>query len=585
MIDSREIERTIRDGQRILRTAKPNERQRNWRLWSERVNSLLTPLAPEVRPNLRLGFETLSQDLQELETLLRDRNRNALAQTGDVINGRTQDQEAAPTNGAEPDDQEDNLNTPVRVFLSYRSEDEKIAQVIKEELESLHERVEVFAAVDDLRTGAPWRLRLHEEIKKSSWFILLYTDAKKDWQWPIYEATTFEAVHAGRAASDRRLCCLHDTDERPKPLNDFQSRKIDSFIPNPDDDDDVHSLVREKFYQDTPVFRFLKDFISYPEGNPIARNNQRLTRRLVDMAEHICETFKKNRQDTKIREFYYPAWIDVTFDWTKNHGKSGMLEDAVVSLGPIAERIFKIRQIEEMKWPKFRDRFGEQADGDRPMWIRQLEDALLSAARGAEPDAITALMYSTWTRRFYRPLLTRQEHYLSGKRKFYVVLVEQPPSDFGQHEELGTLLAAIIYGSRFRFEFIDRRLKDLYAKDWAEEFVDLCTNIGSQIVAIEAESAQHGLLDQDALIGCFDNADRERVIGWYRQWHDIRKNLFAAIDRAKSEPKAHGDTRNLLIHMLEHDLRTINSQFMRVASSRYERLVHGAFTVNQSGAA
>ncbi len=599
MGDMDEVMVLVREGRDILRTRRPNERQRKWREWREQVKTVCETLNAAERPRLQLSFKAITQDITALDQWLIDNSGEfdppppqtlpphmpppMSPETAEVDAGAAEDDSAAEStnDGAKtlPGQRQ-----RTRVFLSYRSTDEKIARAVKQELESLDDRIDVFAAYDDLRRGGRWKQQLMEELKAASWFILIYTDPEMDWQWPIYEATTFEALHAGQSGGDQRLCCLHDTDARPKPLSEYQANRISLFQREQGDDEEVTELKKERFYEESAIFRFLRDFIQYPADAPLTSDIRRYEPRLVEAAHAISDSFVKNRQDSVTHSTYYPARIEITFrpERLKANGNGTIargtsMAQASVFLGPIAQSIFRLANTGDLPWEEFRRNLSDEAQGQSLLWLEQLEEALLLAADGRRPDPVMATFYSVSNRRFYRPLLTRQEYYLSGKRTFYVLLVEQPPADFSQHEEQGILLAGLILGSRFRFEFIDRRVEQLKGELDDEDFRSLCANIKSQILAIESEAAQHGLLDRESLIQCFPRSDQETVSGWYEKWGAVREEVFAALDDEDAAVARQPQVTAQLLELLDDKLRAINVGFMRMGSQRYGELVHDAF--------
>ena len=143
-----------------------------------------------------------------------------------------------------------------------------VATTVKEQIQGLTDGVDIFIAEDDIRAGRNYKTEIRNKLKSSEWLIMIYTGEGKDWEWPTFEAANFLGVHDYQETYDARLCCLHDTDQRPKPLSEFQSYKCSAFPRNPEDSDDTHKLKEIEYYKTSPSYKFLVNLLSYPEKNP-----------------------------------------------------------------------------------------------------------------------------------------------------------------------------------------------------------------------------------------------------------------------------------------------------------------------------
>ena len=121
------------------------------------------------------------------------------------------------------------------IFLSYRSEDQAVAEAIKRGIQDLAQgKVEIHLAAQMLG-GAEWRKWIESSITKSSGLLFLYTDKHADWKWCMYEIGMFRGIQGIRAsgvppnAEGERLtgiACIMDADipedELPPQLRDLQ---------------------------------------------------------------------------------------------------------------------------------------------------------------------------------------------------------------------------------------------------------------------------------------------------------------------------------------------------------------------------
>ena len=576
---ARKIEKLIQAGQDIQRTRAPSDRQRKWREWSESARNTCDSLITKWKPTLSLTYEEFSIDIESLKKWQKDEIDEETTAGPPTEERSPTESERLASHTDEIEESSDAQNR-IDVFLSYLSKDEEIARTVKDELISLNERIHVFAAYDDVRSGEPWKPKLIKQLNKSMFFILIYTDPKEDWQWPICEATIFDTNHTRRNGVDSPLCCLHDTKERPRPFEEYQCNLVELFSPEKGDDNETQQLKKKNFYEEkSDIYKFLKDFLEHTVFSGRKFEIERYRKKLTESAHRIAGAFVKNRKDDVVDQDYYPPRIEISL-WPNNfENHDELLDNAIVNLKTGAGSIFKLstKKSKDLEWKSFVDHLNAQSEELGLLWVEQLRKAIVFASDGGRPDPVFATFSSNHDNRFYRPLLTRQEYYGSGMRQFYVTLVEQPPEDFTAHQDQGTLLASLILGSRFRFEFIDRRLIDL-AKDHSEdEFMNLCANMERQIYAIENEAARHSLLDKETLVNCFPPSNRENIAGLHRKWTDIRKDILSLTEKGANGIYDQETARNGLVKVLGEELRPMNSEFMKIGAERYLEMVNKAF--------
>ncbi len=573
MSPHQQIEQLIKQGRAILRTPRPAERQRKWRNWAERVGPAIEAISETHRRRLELEFEDLVNDIKvlvELEESLRNTVTEPAETPAPVVSAPAEGPAApAPARGE-----------TVKIFLSYLTEDIKIAEVIQRELHALSERIEVFAAFDALRAGDDWKRQLGQELENADWFLLIYTDPRKNWDWPIHEATTFEASKNKDDAHDRRLCCLHDTDDRPSPLSQYQSHKVDMFVPDLMDDEEATRLKREEFYKNSRLYSFLSELCQWPAGNPIKTDLARSRDQLLSACDNVAQAFNNNRSDAIRDESYYPPRMELVVRPIADGATSAeVVRDGNVRFGPIAERLFAIRRPEnmEIKWHEFKTTFTQLNDGVLPPWFLQLEDAIIDALNGIEPRPIRFLMYSEFTNSFYRPIVTRQKYYLSGRRKIHIIFSVQSTLDFLAHEEHGIILATLIFGSRFRFEILEPFVNKLDKMADEVELIDMVLDVKTQLEIIEGDAAQQGLTDSKAVSRVFRGRAKKTIEGLFEEWQGIREAIFDITGQSNEVEFDAREARKKLMKIFKDDLIPLNDKFMDLASSRYRSLVEARF--------
>jgi hypothetical protein len=134
----------------------------------------------------------------------------------------------------------------IRVFFSYKKKDEDTARAIVELLRKWSAtklKITYQYEFGNEIVGKKWRDKIHREINKANWFILLLPDPRDDWDWCLYETGLFEA----QVTSADRLICLHHPDtEIPNPIEGYQSVKATN--------DEVEKFLKMVFIKDNPVY-------------------------------------------------------------------------------------------------------------------------------------------------------------------------------------------------------------------------------------------------------------------------------------------------------------------------------------------
>jgi hypothetical protein len=98
----------------------------------------------------------------------------------------------------------------IQLFLSHKQKDQKSAAEIREVLQTLAGRLQVFMS-ENIAKGADWQEQIEQQLHQSDWFVLLFTGIDDDdWSWCHHEAGIFRGsqgapdVHWCRRASIQR---------------------------------------------------------------------------------------------------------------------------------------------------------------------------------------------------------------------------------------------------------------------------------------------------------------------------------------------------------------------------------------------
>jgi hypothetical protein len=163
----------------------------------------------------------------------------------------------------------ENRNDPhaaskIHAFISYASEDNQIAEAIRNELVSFDlNRIEVFQDTNDLRVGDKWKDTIIFKLKQADWFIGIFTGkAKSTFSYPGYEVGIFESSHADELNAPtlglKRIACLYDTPTFPDIFSSRQNIKVTIPKTPPKTDADWDDFIATQ-----RIMQFFSDFTEY----------------------------------------------------------------------------------------------------------------------------------------------------------------------------------------------------------------------------------------------------------------------------------------------------------------------------------
>lgn len=108
-----------------------------------------------------------------------------------------------------------------RVFVSHKSDDAELAEVVAEELRSLvPDRIECWVSSEALTAGMDWEREIKRQLAQSHLLVLLFTTPRHTWDWCLYEVGLYVRFDVDDVTS---VACLFDPNgSPPAPLNQVQ---------------------------------------------------------------------------------------------------------------------------------------------------------------------------------------------------------------------------------------------------------------------------------------------------------------------------------------------------------------------------
>lgn len=272
---------------------------------------------------------------------------------------------------------------PLKVFISYKHEDLRVAEAAKQTLERLGRNAVQVAYSQDLRSGDPLHERLRNELAAADILILLYTDPSQDWKWCMYEVGLF--VGQRGADEERPVICLCGTDQkRPSPLSD---RTIVT---------DIRTLLGDLFTTEKYVTK------------AIIKPSQSVWKDLDDAADDLAQYFRASPITYLLNRIVIrvPGNAPLNKALVSEVDRSG------------AFRLFHRRFASRLS-------FGDLDDNDPE---RRLTTELAKAFENPEPNPIPfTLQDPDSSQKHYRPLLYQQYTRPDGAREFHVAFMEETP--------------------------------------------------------------------------------------------------------------------------------------------------------------
>ena len=108
-----------------------------------------------------------------------------------------------------------------RVFVSHKSDDAELAEVVADELRNLApDQIECWVSGEALTAGMDWDREIKKQLAQSHLLVLLFTTPQHTWDWCLYEVGLYVRFDADDVIS---VACLFDPGGAPPaPLNQVQ---------------------------------------------------------------------------------------------------------------------------------------------------------------------------------------------------------------------------------------------------------------------------------------------------------------------------------------------------------------------------
>ena len=449
----------------------------------------------------------------------------------------------------------------IKMFISYKQEDGEAAREIKKLLEFFgNGRLSCFVS-ELIAPGKPYPEKIEEELRESLWFLFLYTDPKRSWDWCLYEAGMFRGW---MEKHDRLTCLYHRKGELPDAISRFQAVKAD---PNA-----VELFVRDLFMAPPlPAIGPSSNGPGVPEMDPINPRIADSKKHLDDLIADLCKAVGSPTPEKE--KLYHNNYVFLTPKWpVEDSPPSWPLkdDDARVELASCAVRtddktaaLFGLPAApRDGTWQDLVGHYLTGQDSDRP-WLKELEKTLNQACRRRAFQQVFERFRAWESGKIYRPMIYRTDFALDGSAcECRVIFIETLSKGVAREEpeDLGVLLTSLRMAFRLRWEILERFHHKTKAIHDANPGATVGAELKERLELIQRESESLGLLDREKLIAVFPDQQRQKIGSMYDEWEEIGVTLFDA-DRIADRGKRFDDIESALDRLAK-----LNEDYLRMAT-------------------
>ena len=438
------------------------------------------------------------------------------------------------------------------VFVSYKSSDWLIADIMERELSTYAPDLKFFVAPTQVTEGEDWRDRLVREIRDSDMLFILYTPAfEQDRQetrtndWLLYEAGLKSTLDT---EPDPVICFYPQGQSVPKPVEHLQGVEAGR----------------------DSLRRFLDRFLRTTE---ITQRERPLNENLGDdRLDEIADALSAAFRVASTRRRYLTYRLSVTFpEPLALAGDSGDAEipgEAVVDGDTASLDIFD--RADPCTWEEFTRR---RSSDDGP-WLADLNAAFNAVVHGERLPPSTGTFRDP-RGRILKPMVYRadlSDDKLVGVR---VLLTVEPAPTYIGGELFNSLRLTERYKAEIFGEFLDDRLER--ARRNPELMAVVREGLTAALRLVDINDRTRWPLSRDTVIRHFpDDGDRAHLLRLREEWQALYNQLWQQLNEADQADEA--ATGERLSNTLA-ELRSNNDKTAAILAHRYLEILEATTTV------
>jgi hypothetical protein len=446
----------------------------------------------------------------------------------------------------------DAITDGIRIFISYKSEDQTLGILFKEMLadygaKRLHEEAsgnpDIFLAAQSIRGGDDWRKEIKACIKRTHWFILLLPDVEIDRDWLVWEAGYFDRGMC-QEAGERLICVHHPNAAQASQLQHYQGYTSDA--------QGIENLLTDLFFTPNAITGM------QPVAPPLKLGN------LKRDALELSKAFRAPQQ--RIEPIYCLKHVDIAHREGATYLTVEELLDAEVLHAHELDDIFNRRG-------SFRGTVGEligdiHDDVHGKAWVGDLARVLNDVVTGRPPRRTMVPFFGYSGPGQFRACLHCVRRASAGGpiASFRILFVEEFAGAVGNAPpDLDALETALHWSYRSWWELIDRFRGGVHTQQQLDA-------IRQYIERAELEAQSRNAMDPAKLGAIFAKrpAEHETLIANQKRYYNEFRNPGTGdgkIDQALR------DRRPELMADSLSELRPIIAWFLVHGARRYAELV------------
>jgi hypothetical protein len=480
-------------------------------------------------------------------------------------------------------DAEQSLDEKLSIFISYPSENHRIAQAIENALLQFdRSKFDVFLDRSRLDEGRELRGTIAEALERADYFVGIGPEANRtNFSWCGFELGYFLATKKGRA---KNVLAIYNN-EIPNQFREFKNVQVVSLEQKHSSElgskiydveqCDLHAFFRRlseeigrRFPPDQPA-RYFKDALAWS-----AKSAKEVTDSYFSTLQEWVKSTWFPQKRIEVRAGSEAFWEK---QLPKIPGQATVVLEAT-TCGVLDYGVPKEQPNVSMTWQQLEDIVRRKTGGLN--FTNMVAEVIMSALPN-NAEALNDHFFSAPDEKSYRILLVQHRLYGNGNRDFVINLVEtlRPISGEGD-KNTSIITAAIMLASKYRFLFLEQDSR--YGESKISQLIGEKGTIAvrqmlKDMDRVHAEGTKEGLGDQTALIRLFGPAEEFEVRALFEAFWPPLLAMKEAAAVFLEEPVDAKREAFLQKHKAFVELsRDVNKRFISLCLGRYQSIIENA---------
>ena len=475
------------------------------------------------------------------------------------------------------------LSQPLSFFISYPTENHKIAQAIEQALLQFdRSRFKVFLDRSNLVDGRELRGSIVEALERADYFIGIGPAANRsNFSWCGFELGYFLATRKDKA---KNVLAIYNN-EIPSQFNEFKNVQVVSL------EQRHRSELGPRVYDvdQCDLYGFFNGLIEeigrrFPPDKP-AKYFQDARAWAERSAKEVTDSYFSTLQEWVKSTWFPQKRIEVRTGnqafWEKE--LPTIPDQAIVILEPTTCGVLDYAVSKEeanvtMTWQEFQTMVRRKTGG--LIFTGMIEEVIMSALP-YNAEALNDHFFSAPDEKSYRILLVMHKLYGNGNREFVINLVETLRPIGGEGDKNTSIItAAIMLASKYRFLFLEQDSR--YGTSRIAQLTGGNSTIAvrqmlKDMDRVHAEGTKEGLGDVKALIKLFGPGEEFEVHSLFeRFWPPLIAMKEAAAAFLEKPGDATREEFTKRHKAFVDSSQVLNSRFISMCLARYQNIIETA---------